>query len=440
MKRASIAALALALLVGCSGSDASSDGAASPTTKAGEGAGTSTTATADDPHPCAWPTRADETVNNIAYPDTAATYWGFGYRLAEGETLELAGTFPDARYASFISYRPTGGVVDLLTDRDIAPDAGSTNPFAGDGRADGPHAYTVTVRPDLADDTSGNDLGASTVEAGETTDTVPLSDAVEAKVRRDQLGSGGDDGTVGTVLYRVYLSSVDDDPTGGVGLPKITVVGADGTRTEVPPCPEPGTSPAGQAMVEAFGPATDKPAPAAPIFIRPNGDQARLYPNPDNVYVATILEHQPGRVAVIRGKAPTFPDTRTGPVGQGEQVRYWSLCTNEYRKPYPVTTCAADEDVALADDGTYTFVISTEAERPANATAEDGVTWLDWGSTDQDVLLLLRHMLASEDFPESAVNLPPGQLASTVMGPYTPVGAYCTTAQFEADDPACGGS
>ncbi|MBX3287673.1 MAG: hypothetical protein KF703_20165, partial [Actinobacteria bacterium] len=207
MRRVALAALALTVLAACSSSDGS-DGASSPSTTGADAS--PTTAAPADQHPCAWPTRADETVNNIAYPDTAATYWGFGYRLAEGESIELAGTFPDARYASFISYRPTGGAVDVLTDRDIAPDEGSTNPFAGDGGDDGSHRYTVTVRPDLGGDADGNDLGADTSEAG-TPDTVPLSDEVQAQVRRDQIGTGGDEGAiVGTVLYRVYVSSVDD--------------------------------------------------------------------------------------------------------------------------------------------------------------------------------------------------------------------------------------
>ena len=46
----------------------------------------------------------------------------------------------------------------------------------------------------------------------------------------------------------------------------------------------------------------------------------------------------------MRGKAPTFPDTRAGqPVTGNEQVRYWSMCTNEYRKPYPVSFCKRDD-------------------------------------------------------------------------------------------------
>ena len=431
---------AAALLGACGGA---SPDAADPTTDATDGPTANRPTAGEEEHPCAWPTRADETVNNIAYPDTAATYWGQSFSLAEGERLELAGSFPDARYASFITYRPTGGAVDVLTDRDIEPDDGSTNPFAGEGRDDGPHAYTVTVRPDRTDDASGNDLGADTTgidpTGGDDVDgELVIDDDVAARVARDRIGSAGEDGVRGTILYRVYTPTDPDDRTGGAGLPAVTLVAADGTRTSVPGCPEPGENPAARALVEHYGPATDRAAPPAPIFVRPQGDSARLFPNPDNVYVATILEHEPGRIAVVRGRAPRFPDTAAGDeVGGDEQVRYWSMCTNEYRKPYPVTECAADDATALDADGWFTYVISTPEDRPGSATTENGVTWLDLGSTEVDVVLLLRHMLPDDDFPNSALELDPGQLATQVMGQYAPVGAYCTTAQFDAGDAAC---
>lgn len=112
LRRRIILVATVVVLAACSGSD-DGDQAATTTTRPGDRSSTTSgTTVADDVHPCAWPTRADQTVDNIAYPDTAATYWGLGYRLAEGETLELAGTFPDARYISFISYRKTGGAVD----------------------------------------------------------------------------------------------------------------------------------------------------------------------------------------------------------------------------------------------------------------------------------------------------------------------------------------
>lgn len=435
-------ALVAAALLSCS-SDGGGEASAPTSTAPSDRSTTTTAARPSDDGPCAWPTRADRSVNNVAYPDTAATYWGQGFRLAPDERLELAGTFPDARYASFISYGRTGGVVDMITDHEIAPDEGSTNPFAPDaapGTApeddDRPRTYTVTVRPDVAAGATGNELGADTT--GATTEELPLTPEVAEGLERSLVGGGAAGDATGTILYRVYTPDDPEDPTGEVGLPAITLVAADGTRTPIPPCPEPGRNPAAEALVEHFGPPTDRPAPPVPIFVRPAGDAARLYPNPDNVYVATILAHEPGRVAVVRGKAPTFPDTRAGArVGGGEQVRYWSVCTNEYRKPYPVTTCAADEEIALDDEGWFTVVVSTPEDRPANATVDEGVTWLDWGSTEVNNVLLLRHMLAGPDFPESAIHLDNGQLAAEVMGPYTPRGAYCTREAFERGDPTC---
>ncbi len=375
---------------------------------------------------CAWATRADEEVQNIAYPDTAATYWGIGYALAPGEEVELAWTPPAARYSSFITYGPYGGAIDVLTDGDVEVGADGTGVVRITGAepqteaGDAPNVLAAK-RGAVAPEASGG-APAPTMPPGE-----------EAPVPEGLLGSGAADGSDpdvvgGTVLYRVYLSADEDDPAGGP-LPAATVVGADGSRTTVPTCPDPGPSPRARELAEANGPPTDREAPSQPIFIRPEAGAANLFPNPDNVYIATIAFHRPGVVAVVTGRAPTF-----GPHGQ---VRYWSLCTNEYRKPYPVSHCVADEDVVVAADGTYTFVISTPGDRPATATAEHGVTWLEWGSTEHDDLLLMRHMLADPAFAESATNVPPGVLARDSMGPYAPEGRYCTAAAFDADGAAC---
>ncbi len=382
--------------------------------------------------PCAWPSVANEKVNNIAYPDTGATYWVSSYRLAPDEHLELAGDFPAARYMSFISYGPSGGVRDVVTDRDITPDAGSTNPFAGEGTGRGErHRYRVALRPERS--TSANTINADGNDAEPTAGT-----GNPAAV--DPLGSGrtGRAGVVsGTLIYRVYVPDRASAPDGGVGLPTVSLVHPDGSRTRYRTCPAPGKAPNGEAIVRKNGPATDRPAPAAPVFIRPEANGNNLYPNPDNVYVATITHYEPGRLVVVRGRAPTFPDTRAGDVITGqEQVRYWSMCTNEYRKPYPVSACVADQSVTLDAEGNYVFVVSTRAERPANATAANGVTWIDWGSTKVDMLLLLRNMLARPDFAESAIRLAPGALATSTMGIYAPRGAYCSVATFARGGPA----
>ncbi len=425
--------LALVLVVtvvvpGCSSGDG---GAAS------SGSDSSSTVPAN-PTRCAWKARADKETANIAYPDTSATYWGLSYRLAKGETLELSGKYPDARYFSFTSYGLQGGAIDVLTDRDIDPDRGK-NPFRpGNGRpAKRAGTYTAVIRPDLGETDKANVVGAKADAApgtgGEPPATTPSEDD------RVYFGSGGPTGVGGTVLYRVYVATDAGDPAGGVDLPSVRLVAADGTRTEIPTCSKPSASKAGLAVVNSINRVFEDPPPT-PIFIRPKASQSNIFPNPDNIYVATTVKHQPGQIVVLRGKAPTFPDTRAGePITGDEQVRYWSLCTNEARKPYPVTDCKADSEVVLDDSGWYTFVISTPEDRPKDTVATAGSTWLDWGATDVSNLLLFRNMLPNADFPEAANNVEPGSLAAPVMGDYAPRGAYCDVATFERGGAAaCG--
>ncbi len=404
----------VAVLGGCSGATT------------GESAAPGTTAPpVATPATCAWPVKADKATLNIAYPDTAATYWAQRYSLAPGERLELGWTPPDARYSSFITYASSGGALDVRTDRDLA--AGP------DGTA------TVELRGDVQPGAGGNRLAAggtprNSVGAAIDNAAGPGAAATAAP------GTTSPGGRVdGTVIYRVYVSNDPASPSGGP-LPTVTTVAADGTRRQLPPCPAPGASADAVDLVNRFGPETTTPAPAQPIFVRPANGGGNLYPNPDNVYVATIVAHRPGEVVVVRGKAPTFPDTQAGaPVTGDQQVRYWSFCTNEYRKPYPVTECAHDAQVPLDANGWYTFVVSTPEDRPANATTANGVAWLDWGSTEVDGLLLLRNMLASPSFPESATNLQPGALATSTMGAYAPRGTYCPKATFEAGGTGAGG-
>lgn len=408
----SVALLALALVAAAAGCSSSSDDAASTTTRRAAASTTSTTTTSTTapaavaaafPAGCAWRVRADKATLNIAYPDTAATYWATRYRLAEGQHLEVAGDLPTARYASFISYRADGAALDTISDRDLTV-TGGANPFAGESGGPGRFRATITTDPAAQDD--------------------PAAAHTEAD---------------GSVIYRVYLPRPASDRTGGAGLPTVTLVDADGTRTAVPTCAKPGATDDALKVVETKGPPTDRPAPSTPIFLRPDNTGSGLFPNPDNVYVATILHHTPGKIVVVHGKAPTFPDTGAGdPITGTEQVRYWSICSNEYRKPYPVSSCLADEAIPLDDQGRYTIVVATPEDRPAHADAAHDAAWLRWGSTDHDVLLLVRNMLADPDFAESATRLAPGALAVSSMGAYAPTGAICTPAQFDAGDAACG--
>ena len=94
---------------------------------------------------------------------------------------------------------------------------------------------------------------------------------------------------------------------------------------------------------------------------------------------------------MIHGKAPTSPTRAPGkhPICR-RQVRYWSICENS--DTTRVISCAADYQPRRSSSGYYTYVISDPDERPANATAANGVTWLPWGGIfPSGVVILPQH-------------------------------------------------
>ena len=347
---------------------------------------------------CAWAVRANRATLNVAYPDTAATYWSMRFTVDPGHRLVIEGRLPHARYASFVTYDTSGRALDVLTDDEIRPVDGARS---APGRR-----YRVEVRPPGA--SAGRENGL-----------------------RSASGRG-------VIIYRVYVPRRPSDPTGGTGLPHVAIGSRAAHLERVRTCRHAGPGNTVRA-VERNGPATDIPAPALPVFVRPKND-ATLYPNPDNAYLATILRYRPATLVVVRGRAPTTPPNRARRAAdEVPDVRYWSLCSNEYRKPYPVTACSADYQVPLDADGNYTFVVSTGADRPPSATRTRGVTWLDWGRTDVDALLLLRQMLPARAFSGSAARLAPGAQAIPTLGAFAPRAAYCAVATFERGGAAaCG--
>ncbi|MFJ7270299.1 hypothetical protein ACIQV3_27290 [Streptomyces sp. NPDC099050] len=165
---------------------------------------------------------------NIAYPDAGAVYWAAYYRRPAGSKLTLEGTYPHARYFSFISYDRLGQPVDGIADYQIAPDQGSANPYAPGARRNTPEkkrGYTVsfdhaanydaatgkpefTIRDPRNDEPRRNALRTiPTASLGQT----PLG--VET-------GSDGVRYETDLVLMRVYVPDRGKDLTGGVGMPR----------------------------------------------------------------------------------------------------------------------------------------------------------------------------------------------------------------------------
>ena len=358
---------------------------------------------------CSWPLETTGTgATNIAYPDTDATYWTMPFDASRWRALIITGTYPAARFLSFVTYDAKGAAVDSLVDVAIKPDLHSKNPFrpgqAGDGSKPGHtfgQTYTITISRDGKAAKGGNHLGVAASNPG-------------------------------WVIYRIYVPDKGKDRQGGVDLPAVTLVAHDGSLHPLSPCPDDDFATAiaslrdngfadaadflAMKVVEGddggIGPAGVVCAPDQVAFAIPQ-DTGGYFPNPANKYIAAPdLCFQSNRLIVVRGKGPPFPDTYNGapvwqPAGQFQKVamRYWSMCNNEQEQPYPVVACQADWATKLDSEGFYTYVISedesgTQPPTPPAWLPPDA-TWLPWGSTDVPNILLFRNMLPAPSFRQS---------------------------------------
>ncbi|MDH6284739.1 hypothetical protein [Prescottella agglutinans] len=370
------------------------------------------------PRPCAWRFMSDGNVLDVAFPDVNATYWVLPYALGATDSIEVSGTYPSARYFSLNTYGTDLDTTDTLRDDQILPDPGSGNPFTDSGAQGLPperrrwHATLVTG---------------------------------PAEHQRNEIRALRDSGPpVGFLIIRVY---VPDDPasrSGGAPLPEVAYRRS-GTTIPVQPCSQPfdprtlsaPVADAGQWVVDraierAASDALRAGTPEA-TFVNP-ASTSGLFPNGDNKYIGAVLTYRPGRIAVVRGRAPAFPDTRAGasPTEAGQQVRYWSMCQNDLVSPYPVVACAADFQTTLDADGRYTYVVAAPGDVPSNV--DPTVTVLPWGSTDvPKKLLILRNMLPTAEFYPASIQASQanGTDPAATMGDYYPEVAYCSTVTFE---------
>jgi hypothetical protein len=388
---------------------------------------------------CAWPIEwSPEGFGNVIGPDSAARYWAMPFD--NYETMTIKGTYPNARYFSIAAYatNPDKTVLDLanaIHDADIAPDPGSINPFVKPGGPNGIYGtYTVVIS--RTGTTSGNTIAVSSDFAW--------------------------------VVLRLYVPDADSSLSGkslrgGVPLPTISVT-ASGATQQLGACSPVNKLPdVGAVLQLLFPPGTDvsgnegTPSSDRLWFAPPDKPPVVLLPNPDNKYIMMLPgdTYQPGRIIVVHGKAPGFPGTFDGsPVWVPSRgfrtidMRYWSLCVNDFALPVPVVDCATDLTTRLQGKY-YTTVISDDLVRPK--WLRPNVNWLPWGDEQYPKLVFFRNMLPGPDFQYSVqnaitagctfkLNFPSipersdlddaGQCAEGVMGDYYPVAAWCDKSTF----------
>ena len=395
---------------------------------------------------CFWggPYSIDNPDSNFAYPDTGATYWHAKYSLPKNATLRLKGEYPFARYMSFNSYRQDASPAFALKDKDIIANMDAINPFVqGAQRNSNKRGYQIEV-------TNGE------------APIIPLNNT---------LYDYAQDNGKSLLLYRVYVPNKGKDSTGGVGLPtpELTLstgqvltgqavcdtLKSDQELVEIPVVPE-----QIYANLRQNNPAKQSPIWRAVYNIQfslrcgflgqCDGNPVRQVPwfaNLDNQYIATYIDRAIKPIAVIRGKIPKVTSTLNGDEifdESNSQVRYWSMCQNEYYSQ-KVTSCLYDEQVTINPDGYYTIATSLPADRPNNVIDDCGIGFLPWSAqgdgfsiipgrqdNETDGLLLMRNMLPAADFNQAIQNTSvPGDEAA-VLGEYYPSIEYFTKAEFEA--------
>lgn len=372
-------------------------------------------------------------LGNWLWADTANRWWYMPID-PSWKQLTITGTYPKARFFSFALYdgAPVStGLAGRLFDAQIKPDAGSVNPFADTTATSTDHAYTVGVR---------------------------RGDSGGANMLRLHARSGW-------LLYRLYLPDAGQGSMGGVPLPKINVTKADGETASLPPCPVVNRqSELAQLQPEIVPSALENPpaVPAVPDriwFGSPTEPPARLLPNPDNKYLVSFFmpHYEQGRLIVIHGRMPGFPNTfEGGPISQPArhfrtvQLRYWSLCVADAVSPLPIDGCATDAATPVDRNGFYTIVITNDVLRahwlPRN------VTWLPFGDENMaPKLIFLRNTLPSRGFRKTVQNAlsqgcgfdfafpktpgqaeirQSGQCIQKVMGEYYPKAVWCDRNTF----------
>jgi hypothetical protein len=433
-------------------------------------AATAAPAASQFPYCSWWMTTTPETAN-VAFPDAAATYWTTPFLASDGLGIEIDGTYPDARYMSFNVYDDefgsftTNGVSSGMADYLIAPSPGAVNPFQVSGSAGGAFSLKLSGDP----------------QPGQP-NTLPLAPSGEAAAGK--LGA-----PIGYLVYRTYL------PTGGhgtVALPTLTLVDGN-SRVTLPRCPaatgqiaalatnakaareaaralakrlEVAAGAAARAALKTLGhklqggssgtaPCRGSACPPPLRFFRAKASTTNaFFPNVDNAYVSALFRPLAGKVIVVRGKAASVP-AGTNPVPWPQaslQLRYWSLCNDIYRKPWPVVAnpqpgggveygCADDDATRLDREGNYAFVVAPVRQRAAIEAA--GGTFVPLSRTQPRArqLLILRNMLPNEDFAHAIQSAPQnGEPTATAeaMGDFYPRAYRCTLAQFKAASPRCG--
>ncbi|MDP6978657.1 MAG: hypothetical protein QF570_08655 [Myxococcota bacterium] len=332
----------------------------------------------------------------------------------EGGRVVFKGEYPYARYFAFHPSDMDTNNLETIVDIDLDPDEGSVNPFR-EAQAEG----------------KGRRFTAQLVFTEKPENPEPNTTYAGVKV------NGGRNPAV-FCIYRTTGSDFGTMPPniGGVNVPSVTVYDADGNQTvhydEMEPHPE-GSEPPYETTHFAPLPIPDHRGLCWPekYSTKPNwGLPYDILASADILYLVTPYTNRLGRVHVTRGRKFSAPNTPQEPVHTpGMDIRGFTVTTYNFWAGI-CEDAVIDVDIPVDENGYYTIVVSTSADRPANATKENGVAWLDWGEYLDGQLTFRMLLSRDEKLVQLKHAIDTGEVADEIAA-YVPQSRHCSKEAFE---------
>jgi hypothetical protein len=357
---------------------------------------------------------------------------------------------------TYTATRYFGAAEVSIADADIEPLPGHTNPFrAGANRRAPNRRYRMTFNLTKGDAVALNNGAFTPPYRGVSNERAASLLVYQGPWgEKDFFGTpkaNGGKWDVGNVWLRIYAPDKDKDALGGVALPKIWYelpdgrkyfIGADFTplleRANITmqarvtnTTPNVNSTPA-EGWYKSFGIVRsilngaciangwDRPNHAGRVNAvdlgvtgrgenqaAPGNYEPHATTNNYASYLGRSLTVQKGMVAVLTGRLPQTPRTRNGQgTMERAQLRYWSICSYdnsiEAKVPGSAVNGIMDEELTLDNNRNYIIAYSRADDKPVNANAANGVTWVNWGPTAELGLMMRYVSVAPEwDFEKS---------------------------------------